>query len=294
MKYSLKIYFHFSLQFLPFSLTAGKSLILCLRAHTPGSILPGATAHCTPADIIVAMETLNICLVGFGSVNRALVRLVAREALWLRQHHSLDVQFSAIVARHGAWEPRSGDYLPPVAVLARLADMVAAGEARLDAGSLAATASALGFDAATVLATSSPPTAAILELITRRLAPPADGLESIACLAEAVDVDYVAGEPATSYLRAALSAGAHAVSANKGPVVHARAALLALARDKGVRYLHESAVMDGVPIFSSWAGGFRPGGVRARTASIPPVYPLKPSAQRKPEARSPRPEAASL
>jgi hypothetical protein len=33
----------------------------------------------------------------------------------------------------------------------------------------------------------------------------------------------------------------------KGPVVHARAALLALARHKGVRYLHESAVMDGVP-----------------------------------------------
>ena len=34
----------------------------------------------------------------------------------------------------------------------------------------------------------------------------------------------------------------------KGPVVHARAALLALARHKGVRYLHESAVMDGVPL----------------------------------------------
>jgi len=34
---------------------------------------------------------------------------------------------------------------------------------------------------------------------------------------------------------------------DKGPVVHARAALLALARDKGVRYLHESAVMDGMP-----------------------------------------------
>ena len=90
------------------------------------------------------METLNICLVGFGSVNRALVRLVAREAEWLRKHHSLDVKFSAIVARHGAWEPRSDDYLPPVAVLARLADMVAAGEARLDADSLAATASSAG------------------------------------------------------------------------------------------------------------------------------------------------------
>ena len=217
------------------------------------------------------METLNICLVGFGSVNRALVRLVAREAEWLQKHHSLDVQVSAIVARHGAWEPRSGDYLPPVAVLARLADMVAAGEARLDAGSLAAAAATLGIDAATVLATTAPPTAAVLELIARRLARPADGRASVACLAEAVDVDYAAGEPATSYLRAALSVGAHAVSANKvacplppplaspthpvrcacllakGPVVHARAALLSLARDKGVRYLHESAVMDGLP-----------------------------------------------
>ena len=219
------------------------------------------------------VETLNICLVGFGSVNRAFVRLVAREAEWLRQHHSLDVRFSAIVARHGAWEPRSGDYLPPVAVLARLADMVAAGKARLDAESLASAASALGIDATMVLATSAPPTAAVLELIARRLTAPADGRAPLTCLAEAVDVDYAAGEPATSYIRAALSVGAHAVSANKGPVVHARAALLALACDKGVRYLHESAVMDGVPIFSAWAGGFRPGGVRAR-ASRPP-NPLK-------------------
>ena len=161
------------------------------------------------------MELLNICLVGFGSVNRALVRLVAREAEWLQKHHSLDVRVSAIIARHGAWEPRSGDFLPSVAVLARLADMVAAGEARLDADSLAAAASALGIDATTVLATTAPPTAAVLELIARRLAPPADGRASVACLAEAVDVDYAAGEPATSYLRAALSVGAHAVSANK-------------------------------------------------------------------------------
>lgn len=229
---------------------------------------------CSGVGELGYMETLNICLVGFGSVNRALVRLVAREAEWLQKHHSLKVQFSAIVARHGAWEPRSGDYLPPVAVLARLADMVAAGEARLDASSLAAAAATLGIDAGKVLATTAPPTAAVLKLIARRLAPPADGRASVACLAEAVDVDYAKGEPATSYLRAALSVGAHAVSANKeralfhpllqplanpfhpvrcacllakGPVVHARAALLALAQEKGVRYLHESAVMDGVP-----------------------------------------------
>lgn len=170
---------------------------------------------------VTPMEILNICLVGFGSVNRALVRLVAREAEWLRKHHSLDVRFSAIVARHGAWEPRSGDFLPSVAVLARLADMVAAGEARLDADSLAAAASALGIDATMVLATTAPPTAAVLELIARRLAPPADGRASVACLAEAVDVDYAAGEPATSYLSAALSVGSHAVSANKASCVPA-------------------------------------------------------------------------
>ena len=220
------------------------------------------------------METLNICLVGFGSVNRALVRLVAREAEWLQKHHSLDVQVSAIVARHGAWEPRSGDYLPPVAVLARLADMVAAGEARLDAGSLAAAAATLGIDAATVLATTAPPTAAVLELIARRLARPADGRASVACLAEAVDVDYAAGEPATSYLRAALSVGAHAVSANKvacplppplaspthpvrcacllakGPVVHARAALLSLARQPPDRHLFVGLGMARRPVKS--------------------------------------------
>ena len=192
---------------------------MSVRAMCP--LFPRHTRVCTPTHTHIGtparrtMEILNICLVGFGSVNRALVRLVACEAEWLRKHHSLDVRFSAIVARHGAWEPRSGDYLPPVAVLARLADMVAAGEARLDAGSLAAATAALGIDATTVLATTAPPTAAVLELIARRLAPPADGRPSVACLAEAVDVDYAAGEPATSYLRAALSVGAHAVSANK-------------------------------------------------------------------------------
>ncbi len=48
----------------------------------------------------------------------------------------------------------------------------------------------------------------------------------------------------------ALEAGAHAISANKGPVVHAYRELTELAAAKGRRFLFESAVMDGVPIFS--------------------------------------------
>ena len=58
------------------------------------------------------------------------------------------------------------------------------------------------------------------------------------------------GQPATSYIRAALEAGAHAISANKGPVVHAWRELTELAAAKKRRFLHESAMMDGVPIFS--------------------------------------------
>ncbi len=59
------------------------------------------------------------------------------------------------------------------------------------------------------------------------------------------------GQPAIDYLRAALETGAHAISANKGPVVHAYRELT----DSGdgrmrKRFLFESAVMDGVPIFS--------------------------------------------
>ena len=58
------------------------------------------------------------------------------------------------------------------------------------------------------------------------------------------------GQPAIAHIRAALEARAHAISANKGPVVHAYRELTDLAAAKGCRFLFESAVMDGVPIFS--------------------------------------------
>jgi homoserine dehydrogenase len=57
------------------------------------------------------------------------------------------------------------------------------------------------------------------------------------------------GEPAVSHVRAALEQGRHAVTANKGPAAFAYRELAELARKKGVRFLFESAVMDGTPIF---------------------------------------------
>jgi len=69
-------------------------------------------------------------------------------------------------------------------------------------------------------------------------------------LFETSSLNAATGQPAIDYIRAALEAGAHAISANKGPVVHAWRELTELAAAKNRRFLHESAMMDGVPIFS--------------------------------------------
>ncbi len=58
------------------------------------------------------------------------------------------------------------------------------------------------------------------------------------------------GQPAIDHIRAALEMGAHAITANKGPIVHAYEELSSLAAAKGRRFLFESTVMDGVPIFA--------------------------------------------
>ncbi|HEY3930421.1 MAG TPA: homoserine dehydrogenase [Candidatus Koribacter sp.] len=58
------------------------------------------------------------------------------------------------------------------------------------------------------------------------------------------------GQPALEHLICALEHGAHAISANKGPVVFGYEALTALAAKMHRKFYFESAVMDGVPIFN--------------------------------------------
>jgi homoserine dehydrogenase len=69
-------------------------------------------------------------------------------------------------------------------------------------------------------------------------------------LFEASSLNAETGQPATDHLRAALEAGAHAISANKGPLLHAYRELTELARKQGRRFFFESATMDGVPVYS--------------------------------------------
>jgi homoserine dehydrogenase len=69
------------------------------------------------------------------------------------------------------------------------------------------------------------------------------------------------GEPAISFIRTALQAGMHVASANKCPLSHKNSdrndgetyfELQKIAKNSRKLYLHESAVMDGVPVFSLW------------------------------------------
>ena len=74
-------------------------------------------------------------------------------------------------------------------------------------------------------------------------------------LFEASSLNAQTGQPAIDHLRTALELGAHAITANKGPIVHAFRELIALAQEKKKQFLFESTVMDGVPIFSMFPLG---------------------------------------
>jgi len=77
-------------------------------------------------------EVLTLTLVGFGSVNRALARLVhASEESLSRPPFNLKVRYHAIIARHGSWEALTTSALRP-ATVARIADEIEAGVAKLD------------------------------------------------------------------------------------------------------------------------------------------------------------------
>jgi len=59
------------------------------------------------------------------------------------------------------------------------------------------------------------------------------------------------GEPAISHIRAAIERHLHIITANKGPIAHAYAALNAEAKLAQVEFRFESTVMDGAPVFNT-------------------------------------------
>jgi homoserine dehydrogenase len=85
-----------------------------------------------------------------------------------------------------------------------------------------------------------------LDLIEQLRRSPAD----LRVVVETTTLDIHQGQPAIDHVRAAIAAGCHVVTANKGPAAFAFAALNDEATAAGVSFLFEGAVMDGVPVFN--------------------------------------------
>ena len=162
------------------------------------------------------MRTHNLCLLGFGNVNRTLVRLLEDRAHELRDG-GIAFRITGVASRRLGW----------------IADPA-------------------GLDAATLLALNS----ASIPTLSRAEAPvPHNVREWLAAaradvLFEATSLNVENGQPAVDHIRAALEHGAHAITANKGSIIYAYRELRDLAATRGKRFLFESTVMDGVPIFS--------------------------------------------
>ncbi|HEY3217645.1 MAG TPA: homoserine dehydrogenase [Candidatus Limnocylindria bacterium] len=97
-----------------------------------------------------------------------------------------------------------------------------------------------GIDLATILAGTDLPLRS-LPLIGEL---PAD------ILVEITTLDPTTGEPALSYIRAALGAGMHVVTANKGPIARAYRELQALADERGRLLRFEATLADCLPVFT--------------------------------------------
>jgi homoserine dehydrogenase len=161
------------------------------------------------------IHTHNLCFLGFGNVNRTLVRLLEDRREELQRHHNIACRITGIASRRLGW----------------IAD-----ENGLDPASLAALTS----DQTSGLSRAAPHHDVHSWLAAARATD----------LFEATSLNVATGEPAITHIRAALDHGAHAITANKGPIVHAYRELRDLAAARGKRFLFESTVMDGVPIFS--------------------------------------------
>ncbi len=177
------------------------------------------------------MSHFNLALLGFGNVGKAFARLLLRKQEELRARYQITFRVTGIAtARHGARIDPDGLDLRQV----------------LDEG-LGAVAASPGGDGASRQATpvQAPPAQAV----------PMDAFAFLRncgadVLFENTPVNYETGQPAVDHIRTALELGMHAVTANKGPVVHAYRQLTSLAEGRGLKFYFESAVMDGAPIFS--------------------------------------------
>lgn len=158
------------------------------------------------------MKQYRLCFLGFGNVGRALARLVLAKATELRDTYGIECQITGVASRRLGWLVCEEGFDVPTLLAKR--------ESVID--SVHSTS-----DLSQWLTTSRPD-----------------------IVFETTSLNPHTGQPAIDYLRAALEAGAHAITANKGPIVYGYDQLRDLARAQGKRFLFESTVLDSAPVFS--------------------------------------------
>ncbi len=160
----------------------------------------------------------KLCFIGFGNVARSLARLLERKRGLLESKHGITYSVTGIATgSHGfAVNPNGLDVKKAIELV----------EAKQSIASISTS----------VISNS-------LEVIQH---------SSANVMFENSPVNYVTGQPAIDHVRAALNAGIHAITANKGTVVHAHQELKSLAKSKGLKFLYESTVLGGSPLFSTF------------------------------------------
>ncbi|MFI5274121.1 MAG: homoserine dehydrogenase [Ktedonobacterales bacterium] len=159
---------------------------------------------------------LRVASLGFGNVGRALAAMLAEKEAPLRERYDLTLAFTGALTRS------AGGWVAPEGVSA--AALAASG---WPAG--APPAGTQTFAGDTLDFAAQAPADVLLELTT---------------------LNPQTGQPALDHVRAALAAGRHVVTANKGPIAYGYRELRAQAATRGVALRFESTVMDGTPIFS--------------------------------------------
>jgi homoserine dehydrogenase len=157
------------------------------------------------------MKLYNLCFLGFGNVGRALVRLLVEKRVEMRERYGVEWRVTGAATRRMGWLVNTDGF--DVEALLR-------GE--------------------TVVNISQPQ-----EDVRGWL-----NLARADVLFETTSLNPFTGQPGIEHIRAGLKHGAHVITANKGPIVHAFEELEQLAKEQGRRFLFEATVADCLPVFS--------------------------------------------
>lgn len=160
----------------------------------------------------------KLALIGFGNVARSLVRLLIRKKDLLKSSYDVTFSFTGIsTGRHGfAVNPDGIDIEKALELVESGNDISSLNNSQ---SSIANSLDVIQHSSADVLFENSP-------------------------------VNTQTGQPALDHIRTALNLGMHAITANKGPVVHGYRELTALAESKRKKFRFESTVLGGAPVFN--------------------------------------------